>query len=164
MTRDEQSGMAGGASGAADGAAARIEALLARQLELFAGLDALSERQSELIAGDEADGLLELLSERQRLIDGIAQANALLEPFRSRWSDVMESLGQAERDRVRRRLDELSGLTARIAQRDENDRQQLERRRDAVAAELAQVHRGRGALAAYGGKAEGGARFHDREA
>lgn len=154
-----------GETAAGGTAGGRIEALLGRQQALFDRLDALGQRQSELIEGDEADGLLELLSERQRLIDGIAEVSGLLEPFKSRWAAVMEELPGAQRERVRRRLDALAGLTARIAQRDEADRQNLERRRDAVAMELAQVSRGRGALAAYGGgRPVSGAKFQDREA
>jgi len=160
MTRDpERASESGGSSGV------RIEALLSTQHDLFERLDALGQKQSGLIADDQAEALLELLAERQRLIDGIAEVSAMLEPMRSRWPSVMESLPEAERERVRRKLDAMAGLTARIAQRDEADRLSLELRRDAVASELAQVHKGRGALAAYGGgRPAGGAKFQDREA
>ena len=103
--------------------------------------------------------------QRQRLIDGVSELNALLEPFRARWGELMDGLPGEMRDRVRQRVDVLASLAARIAQRDEADRRALERKRDAVAHELAGMNRGRGALAAYGArKAGAGPRFQDREA
>ena len=141
----------------------RVEELLEMQRQLFERLGALGDRQGALIDSDDSAGLLELLAQRQRLVDGIGELNATLEPFRARWSAVLGSLPEAERERVNRRLDALSELAARIAERDEADRARLEKRRDAVATELTQVSRGRGAVAAYGG-GQAAARFQDREA
>ncbi len=141
----------------------RVEELLEMQRQLFERLDALGARQGELIDSDDSAGLLELLAQRQRLVNGIAELNTTLEPFRARWGAVLGSMPQAERDRVNRRLDALSELAGRIAERDEADRSRLQKRRDAVAAELTQVSRGRGAVAAYGpGRMP--ANFQDREA
>lgn len=89
--------------------------------------------------------------------------NSLLEPYRPRWAALLASLPEAERDRVNRRLDALSELAGRIAERDETDRRRLEQRRDAVASELKNIDRGRGAVAAYG-PGTPSARFQDREA
>lgn len=141
----------------------RVEELLELQRQLFERLEALGARQGGLIDSDDSVGLLELLAHRQRLVDGIAELNATLEPFRARWGAVLGSLPEVERERVNRRLDALSELAGRIAERDEADRVRLAKRRDAVAAELTQVSRGRGAVAAYG-TGQAPARFQDREA
>lgn len=167
MTRNEQSHSTSSPRPAAPGGATgmRIEALLSQQESLYARLDALGDRQSELVAAEETDRLLELLAERQGIIDGIAQVDELLGPYKTRWPAVMEALPPEERERVRRRLDALSAVMGRIARRDEADRASLQQRRDSVAVELAQIGRGRGALAAYGGPRPGASpRFQDREA
>jgi hypothetical protein len=143
----------------------RVEELLELQQGLFERLDALGRRQAELIEGDDSVGLLELLAQRQRLIDGITEVNGSLEPFRGRWSAVVNSLPEPERARVNRRIDTLAELAARIATRDDADRAALEKRRDAVASEMGQIGRGRGAVAAYaGGRAPSIPKFQDREA
>lgn len=141
----------------------RVEELLELQHQLFERLAGLSDKQGLLIDQDDSVGLLELLAQRQRLVDGIAELNTTLEPFRARWSAVLASMPDAERERVNRRLEGLAELAGRIAERDEADRVRLERRRDAVAAELKQVNHGRGAVAAYGGGLPP-AQFQDREA
>lgn len=142
----------------------RVEELLTLQQEFFGQLDALGERQTSLVEEERTGELLELLGQRQRLIDGIAEIGTMLEPFRARWGEVMDGLPDEMRDRVRQRVDLLATLAARIAQRDEVDRQNLERRREQIARELSQMSRGRGALAAYGLGPRVPARFQDREA
>lgn len=142
----------------------RVDELLELQVGLFERLGSLSERQAALIDADDSTGLLELLAQRQRMVDGIAELNRTLEPFRARWSAVLASLPAPERERLNRRVDSLAELAGRIAERDEADRERLARRRDAVAADLGQISRGRGAVAAYGGGGGSAAGFQDREA
>jgi hypothetical protein len=145
--------------------AASVETLLVRQEELFGRLDALSRKQSDLIQADETDRLLRLLTERQTVIDQIAETNAVLEPFRARWDAFLDELPEVHRQRVRTRLDAVAQLAGMIAQRDEHDRRELQARRDAMAQELTKVASGRGAVAAYGGATSGdGPRYQDREA
>ena len=142
-----------------------IDRLLERQHDLFRQLDGLSQRQSVLVTEGQTEALLEVLGDRQRLIDGIAETNAFLEPYRCRWDGVMSGLAEGTRSRMRMRLDAMALLADGIARRDEQDRLELERRRNAVAGELAQINRGRGAVSAYG--AQPGApvpTFRDQEA
>ena len=142
-----------------------IDRLLERQHELFRQLDGLSQRQTVLVTQGQTEALLEVLGDRQRVIDGIAETNAFLEPYRCRWDGVMGGLPEAARSRLRGRLDALALLADTIARRDEADRAELERRRNAVAGELAQINRGRGAMSAYGARPEGPApAFKDQEA
>jgi hypothetical protein len=148
-----------------DAGAKRVESLLIEQHELFDRLDALSQRQASLIRADETDRLLRLLSERQGVIDQIAGTNAQLEPYRGRWEAFLDELPVPNRERVRKRLDAVAHLAGVIAQRDESDRLELERRRDAMAVELAKISNGRGAMAAYGGtRGHASPQFQDREA
>ena len=152
-------------AGEKDGGAARVEGLLTRQHELFGQLDSLSQRQANFIQADETDRLLGLLGERQDVIEQIAKTNAQLEPYRARWDAFLKELPEANRDRVKTRLDAVAHLAGVIAQRDETDRRELQHRRDAMAVELARVAQGRGAVAAYGsGVGADEPRFQDREA
>jgi hypothetical protein len=154
-----------GANGSGSDKAANVENLLVRQEELFGRLDALSRKQADLISADETDNLLRLLTERQVVIDQIAETNIILEPFRVRWDAFLADLPEINRQRVRTRLDAVAQLAGAIAQRDEHDRRKLQSRRDAMAVELTKVASGRGAVAAYGGSRAGdGPRYQDREA
>ena len=150
-------------SKARDDGSRHVESLLSHQADLFGRLDALSQQQAELIRQDETDRLLSLLGERQDLIDQIAATNTQLEPYRGRWDAFLGELTDAGRERVRVRLDAVAKLADLIAQRDETDRRQMQVRRDAMAADLAKVASGRGAMAAYG-TAGSEPRFQDREA
>ncbi len=144
--------------------AACVEGLLDTQHELFDRLDALSQQQSSFIRADETDRLLNLLTERQRVIDQIAGTNAKLDPYRGRWEAFMDELPPTNRERVRKRLDAVAKLADQIAQRDEVDRRELQTRRDAMAHELTKIDNGRGAVAAYGGRPMSQPKFQDREA
>jgi hypothetical protein len=145
--------------------ATRVRALLERQHELLMRLDEMSRRQMTLIEQDRAERLLELIGERQHVIDQLQKASELLDPLRPAWSETISTLPEREQEAVRSRLDSISMLMDQINARDEDARRQLARRRDQIAVELMSIGRGRGALAAYGG---GGARrrpsFQDREA
>ena len=142
----------------------RVDSLLEEQEQLFAQLDSLGEQQTRLVEDDDAEGLLTLLAERQRLIDSIAANNEILSPYRARWGAFLGELADPERDRLRRRVDIVAELAGRIAVRDESHRQLLELRRTRVATELTKVGRARGAVAAYGQAAGATPRFQDREA
>lgn len=148
------------------GAAApdRVEGLLEEQARLFARLEGLGAAQGAMIDADDAEGLLGVLAERQRIIEEVGRTNAELDPVRARWDQFIAGLPEAERDRLRRRIDAIAEAAARVAAGDEADRRRLEARREAVAVELSQLSRGQGAVAAYGGTSAGGPRFQDREA
>ena len=144
--------------------AREVEILLQRQHELFSQLDTMSERQSSMVEAQDTDQLLTLLAERQGLIDRIAETSAHLEPYRASWDTLLARVDELGRVRIRKRLDALSEIAERIARRDEADRQLLEERRDAVAGEMMQINRGRGAMAAYQTGPGASPRMQDREA
>jgi hypothetical protein len=142
----------------------QIERLLERQHALFRQLDGMSQRQSILISDGQTEALLEVLAARQRVIDGIAETNAFLEPYRPRWDVVMNGLDSALRARLRARIEAMAALADTVAKRDEADRLELERRRNDLAVELTQVNRGRGAAAAYAPSSPPTPNFRDEEA
>jgi hypothetical protein len=143
---------------------ARIGALVDRQHELLLRLDEMSRRQMGLIEEDRAERLLELIGERQHVIDQLQKAAALLEPLRAEWSETVATLPGPAQESVRRRLDTVSMLIDQINARDDEARRRLAQRRDEIAVELLNVGRGRGAVAAYAGAGlSRGATFQDRE-
>jgi hypothetical protein len=144
---------------------ARVTALLERQHELLVQLEVLSRHQIALIEADETERLLDLLRERQRVIDALQDAGEQLEPLRPAWSEALAGLPAAEREAARQRVEAVAVLLDQIALRDGEASQRLKARRDLIAAELLGMERGRGALAAYGGHGRTSvARFSDREA
>ena len=147
----------------------RLVRLLEEQLELCRTLEALSQRQSEIVAAGDTDELLRVLGERQSAIDAIQRFNDEMEPFRRDWGAIVARLDLPVRTRVRQMVAEVQALIATVAQRDERDGALLSRQRERIAAEMAGVSRGRGAVSAYGASGgaaggTGGAIFQDRRA
>lgn len=142
----------------------RLGELLEAQETLFLRLDALSKRQSGLVRSEETDDLLRVLQDRQQVVEALEGVSRSIEPFRSRWEQVMSEARPDQRDRVRRRVEHLAEIASEIAARDESDRRELERRRDSLAGDLAGLGRVRGAMAAYGPRSDRpAAKYQDRE-
>lgn len=140
----------------------RLARLVASQCALCRTIESLGERQSAMIEGDDTDGLLRLLAERQTLLDELASLSEQLGPFRSQWEQFAGRLPAAERQALQRNVKEMTESVERISARDEVDRTALERRRSVIAEALGDVRRGRGAIAAYV-TGSGEARYQDRE-
>ena len=143
---------------------ARFERLLTKQIELCRRLSSLAERQRECIEDDNPDALLGVLAERQSVIDELREAAEEAAPLREKWSNTRFDEEAAKIEGVRACITELTELMRRIAERDAEDRQRLDRARHALAGRLAGVARSRGAIAAYGQSGRPrGPRFQDRE-
>ena len=152
--------------------ARRMARLVDDQHALCTELDGLSRSQSTLVESGDTDGVLEVLGQRQQLIDRISHLNEELAPLREQRDTLMAFLGEPDRERVRRRVEEIALTVERIRARDDHDREEMERRRTVIAGELSGLARARGAVAAYstghpggaGGGAHGpGPRFQDRK-
>jgi hypothetical protein len=126
-----------------------LAALLERQHGLLVRLDSLSLAQGACIDNDDDRGLLEVLGDRQAVVDRLAEVIAALAPFRANWGQFCAMMGPEERERAQGQARTISSLAACIAERDGRDRARLEARRDRIAGELAGLVRTRGALSAY---------------
>ena len=133
----------------AGGWAARLSRVLDRQLELYQQLDARSAEQGRLIESEETDQLLEVLRQRQVIVDQITDLNAQMQPYRDQWDELAASIDESQRDALRSRFDELGDAARRIVLRDDADRARLEGRRRVIASELASLSKSKGAVAAY---------------
>lgn len=142
----------------------RLMRLLERSCALCRELDGLSESQGGAVRSGDTDALLAILSQRQSLIDELGHLNEEIEPFRRRWEAYVGRLPSAERATLEAMVAELSSLIERIGERDGADTAALEGQREALAAEISGVRRGRGAVAAYGRRpGEDGAVYQDRK-
>lgn len=74
--------------------------LLKRQISICTQLHECSNQQTCLLQADKAEQLLTVLSNRQNLIDELIQLSISLEPFRSAWPEIWESLTETERNSI----------------------------------------------------------------
>lgn len=146
------------------GWAARLARVLDRQLELYRQLDTRSTVQGELIDSDRTDELLEVLRQRQVIVDQITDLNAQMQPYRDQWETLTASIDDAQRDTFRARFDELGVAARRIVLRDDADRTRLEHRRRRIADELSSLSKSKGAVAAYAVDPPSGPMLQDRSA
>ncbi|TVQ61921.1 MAG: hypothetical protein EA379_05780 [Phycisphaerales bacterium] len=163
MTDDNNARAGHGASHDDARLVARFERLVERQHELFTTLRAMSEAQSAHIRDDDADALLRVLGERQSVVDAIHEAGEEAAPLRDRWETLAEALPEDRRAALRAKVEALHQLARDVEERDERDRAELERRRTALADQLAGVVRGKGAVAAYTPGAAATSHYQDRE-
>lgn len=142
-----------------------LVSLVGEQIGLYQRLEELSLRQHELVESEDTDALLSVLTERQRLIEDITNVASRMTPYRARWDDHVGRLAEGEREALRRGLDDLASMMARIADRDEHDRRTMEDRRQRVQTQISGVKRGGAAVRSYGqASAPRGPRFQDRQA
>lgn len=127
-------------------------------------LDAISRTQEELVGLDEGRELLELLARRQVLVDRLTELDRVLIPLRQEWDRTGAAATQAQRAHVQSRLTAVADLASWVAHRDSAAVRSLQRRRDALAEELADLGRSKSARSAYGPTPDvDGPRFQDRE-
>lgn len=141
----------------------RLEELIGLQLELVRGIDSVGAAQSEAALLGDADAVSRVLDERQFAVERLREIDAELASLRARWDAAGSEVAPDRRGRVLAAAGQVSELLVRIAARDRADCGLLEEQRDAVARELGDVRRGRGALAAYGARGAAGPSYQDRE-
>ena len=147
---------------ATDVSADQLIGMLERQQELVDRLDRLAEGQIALIDAGASDELLELLGDRQRIMDELAAGQGgmtgLAEVLRS-GDDVAEG----QRDRISRLVDEIGDRLSRIVNRDEQDRARLRTNRERTAREISGLRTARQAQHAYVNARTRSNRFADRQ-
>jgi hypothetical protein len=138
--------------------------LLNSQRALLGELDALSQRQSTLIDGEDMEPLLAVLDERQRVIDQVLPMSRLLDQLRWRWRTIRGALPETRRELVHRAEDAVLELFTQVARRDERDQARLKGRLETAGAQLAGLASSRRAAGAYAKSPSVSARFQDRQA
>ncbi|MHC4217160.1 MAG: hypothetical protein ACYSU7_01770 [Planctomycetota bacterium] len=139
----------------------RLIEMLLHQQQLVGELDRLADGQMALIDGGESDALLDLLTDRQRLVDELSAGQ-------DRLTGLSESLRETDtvtegvRDRVAELVDDIADQLSRIVNRDEQDRVRLRTERDRTADEISGLHTAKQAQHAYVNHKARNNRFADR--
>lgn len=138
---------------------------LTEQLQLYQSLLALTQQQGEIVASEDADALLSLLNDRQRLIDRLTEINQHMAQHKERWAGEHGSLPPAQQQVIRSLVDQVQNLLEQIVTLDDHDRKQMMDRRDQVARQLGNVSKGISVNRAYGmiSKAYQEPRFTDHQ-
>lgn len=123
--------------------------LLEQQRDMYLRLRELSDKQRSLIAGDRPELLLGILRDRQDLVTSLARLNDQLGPFRRNWDGLYAALPADRRTHASGLLQEINGLLRVILRTDQEDGALLSVRKQAVAANIADLSGGRTANSAY---------------
>ncbi|MCB9851828.1 MAG: flagellar protein FliT [Phycisphaerales bacterium] len=140
----------------AEQSVARVIELLRHQRTLYRKLRSLADRQKSLVVSDDAGALIQLLAERQRLVDGLVQLNAKIAPYRQNWTDFYQGLSETQRVEVSELLEEVNASLGAILRDDARDTAMMTARRERMAIELGEIGGSRRAHAAYAGSVVGG--------
>jgi hypothetical protein len=124
-------------------------AMLSEQRDLYRRLSNLADRQRGLITGDDPERLLEVLAERQKLIDRLMASARELAPYQENWTAVRGSLSSPEEERVDQIVSEMQGLLSGILETDQADADLLSARKGTTARAIESLKTGRQAGSAY---------------
>lgn len=149
----------------ATGWADTLTQLLARQQAIYLQMQAFSRRQTQLIESGDAESLLALLDERQKLIDQLIAISREVEPFKQRWPALWASLDDTARTQLKTHIDAVQEMLDQILQQDERDRAALVEHRQKIGAQLTGLKRSSAAHQAYrpSSSATVTSRFTDRQ-
>ena len=123
--------------------------LLEHQQVLYRRLRFLADRQRALVMMEDHQPLLDLLSERQKLVDGLAALAGQMAPYRSGWAQLYRGMDESLKRRVTTLLEEVNASLAAILQSDGRDTAMIEARKQCVAQQLSSAGDGYRASAAY---------------
>ena len=126
-----------------------VVAMLRDQVDLFAQLRDLSQRQSSVIESGTVDPLLAILSQRQQLIHRLQQIESRLSPIRSRWAEFYRQLPEPKRHEISLLVEQVRRDLGEIMTRDTKDGEKLRSAQRRVGEQLNQVNRAGQAVQAY---------------
>ena len=125
---------------------------LSAQRDLYIQLAELARRQTDLVTAGRSEELMTVLAARSRLIDQLAPLDAQLQPFKSKWQTVLDSLGAEDRSAVSTLLTQVQQLLSDLLEQDEADRQALIRQKTDVGTQIGRTVTGTQLNRAYGSR------------
>ena len=125
--------------------------LLERQIEVVGQFADLTVQQSSLVEQGQTEELLTLLSRRQQLISVLDGLSMDLEPFRSRWRQMWQGLGDEDQQRISQLVNRSEVLLGQIVDADDRDRGRLRSTQRQIADELSRVNKTGVVRRAYAG-------------
>ena len=102
---------------------------LEQQLACYRKLARLAEAQREHVQQSHVEALLEVLQNRQGVLDQLAQLESVIRPAKSRWSEFLEGIEPDSRIRAEHLLGETRKLLEQIMASDRTDALALEQRK-----------------------------------
>jgi hypothetical protein len=123
--------------------------LLREQREVFRQLEHLAQRQKTLIIEDNPQPLLELLAERQRLVNRLVRLSRQSTLHRQRWPHLSEAMQCEDRRQADALMADINGMLEDILAADAHDCAALAGRKNALAGELNEAQVGQQATKAY---------------
>jgi len=102
---------------------------LQRQLDCFQRLAKLANTQHEHVQNSRTEELLTVLSQRQLLLDEMAQLEQVISPAKKNWKEFTDGLPQHQKVAAEALLDETRRLLEEIAAADRDDALVLQQRK-----------------------------------
>lgn len=140
--------------------------LLTDQRDIFARLREYAVKQLEIIATGDADALLKLLAEKQRLIERNETLKKEIAPFQTQWEGVRERVGLEVRRAVEAMFADLRGHVAAVVELENQASTQAQGARSRTGDQVQKMQTGKAMLKAYGARrsvaAPPPARYHDK--
>lgn len=132
-----------------DASIAALIELLGHQRTLYRRLRVLAERQRALVAADEVEPLIDVLAERQTLVDALVALNNRLAPYRRNWTEVYNRFDRQTRRTVSEMLEEANSTLGLVLRNDGQDCGTLSARRETTALQISSMNSGGRARSAY---------------
>ena len=129
--------------------ASELIKLLTGQRDLYGRLVGLSARQRSLITGDTPEQLLEVLGQRQQVLDELATMTERLRPYQQQWPALRRRMTSAQGEEMDRLTGEMQSMLSAIMAQDKADAELLAARKSSVAAGVGELKQGRQAGRAY---------------
>jgi hypothetical protein len=123
--------------------------ILERQHSVAGDLVRLAESQATCIAEDRTDRLLDLLAQRQSLIDQFTASQAEMGNLTRGLGERFEGMSEPQRRRIKELVSDISQALARVMQRDAQDQATLKASKRRVADELTSLDAAKQAHNAY---------------
>ena len=132
-----------------------VLALLTEQCALCRQLSGLGDRQRSLIAANQPEELLEVLGQRQQIIDRLGNLSERIRPYQQDWARVRSHLDRDDGRRADELVSELNTHLAGILAGDKADAELLASRRLQTGLDMTRLKTTRIAGAAYAASQEG---------
>ncbi len=122
---------------------------LERQLADAIALEAFGDTQSDAVVEGESERVLEVLAQRQEIIDRMIQLDSELEPIRAIWNAQHDQIDPMRRAEVVAAIAKVEEVVARVQRRDESDSSLIKNQCVTVKAQMRGNTSGRSAVQAY---------------
>jgi hypothetical protein len=128
---------------------------LENQVGCYRRLAKLAEIQHEHVQQSRTEELLDVLSQRQDVLDQISRLEEAIAPARRQWNEFLGSLSETERQSAQGLLEETRRLLEQITVADRNDAVVLQQRKASLGLQISQNRSVRQVNRAYANAAYG---------